>query len=684
MARGEQGAGGRKRGGGGGRGGKQGAKGRGGPWIEAVLSTRPGAIDRPIKRVESGTTVKITGSGFGEDPGRVRVLFDEMEAPPFSIPFSDSSLLVTCPLPEKPTSTLSVRAGKTVSNRVRLDLRRAPGERRAPGAATRELLEAIDESAALTAALARRLAPGLPLGGQLRDGAAQLEALQKASQRSYEVFMMFLPIQAELTFEPLRAIERIDEVITRADLTGLVRRSAARVYGPGSPVAAMGGEGGTSSGFLFEKTAGVGGMELLSRAAESESAGLFGFELPSASQVLDFIGFLLHEYSKALEGAENVVKSIKLSASAGVVIAEGDVTFDVGELISAFAKFIDFISQILTKIGSYLDDTDAKIQGGIDRLEGKADAQGGVIAEIQQRTEKIVTELARQESKLDRTEEKSDRISEDLSRLEEKADRSEEKLDRLEQKADVQGELLGILEAKADRHEEKMDVLEIKADRHEQKLDLQESKADRAEQKLDAVEAKADRQEEKLDKLEEKADKAEEKLDKLEEKADRAEEKADRAEEKLDRLEEKADRAEEKLDREEEKLDRMLPPPPQEASVANQRGAASNVSAIVAAVRGPDNSVYVRAAIDVPRAALDDLSSWTPWVSFGTPTTTVQLVSVSVDLQYEEGSDARVNGLLTARDRLGMIYQRVYRGADHSDLVDPDEWSDWDAFLGQP
>ena len=176
-----------------------------------------------------------------------------------------------------------------------------------------------------------------------------------------------------------------------------------------------------------------------------------------------------------------------------------------------------------------------------------------------------------------------------------------------------------------------------------------------------------------------------EELHDIEDKVDRLEEKDDRQEEKLDRQEEKLDRVEEKLDREEEKLDRfVMPAPPHEGTVAQQRGTHTRLSAAMSALRTGDDRAYLRFAIDVPRAALGDESSWIPWVSFGRPPAAARLVSVSVDVSYEDESDTLISGLLSVRDAAGLVFHRNFEGSGHRGLPDPAEWSEWHEFLRAP
>jgi predicted nucleic acid-binding Zn-ribbon protein len=373
-----------------------------------------------------------------------------------------------------------------------------------------------------------------------------------------------------------------------------------------------------------------------------------------------------------------------------------------------------------------LEEKGDKHEEKLDRLEQKADRGEEKLDQLEQKADRQEEKLDRielkedkQEEKLDRIEEKADRHEEKLDRLEEKADKAEQKLDQieqkadqLEQKADRQESKLDLIEGKADRAEGKLDSLEQKADQHEGKLDRLEQKADRQETKLDALEGKADRGEQKLDRLEQKADSHEEKLDRIDGKADRLEQKADRQEGKLDSLEQKADahetkldrlegkadrqegkldliegkadRQEEKLDRQEEKLDRLVLPVPLEGSIATQQGNGDNLTAVVGATRGIDNAVYLRGAVDIPSAELDEESAWSGWRAFGRPGNALGILEVSLDLEYEEDSNTTLNGLLSVRDQVGNVYHRAFEGRPQDEFLDAGRWTDWQTFLNQP
>jgi len=760
----------------------------GGPLIEAVLGTRPPYADKPIKQAISGTTVRVVGQGFGKKSEKTFVLFDDMRQPVFSVPFSDSELFVTCPLPTEATKTLAVQVGKKVSEPWKFVIHRPARPDGAPGDAIIELFREIDQYVALTAMAARNLGLGTQFAAELSTAADLLDGTRATMQRNVEVLMQFRELQSQFDFEPLRSIERMDESIVTAGLIDRVRDLTDLTYG--------------ATGFI---TTVLGGGAGLGARLVAGAVGFFGGA--SGSTIADIFVFLLKEGVKLLDLVEQVIKVFKPSASAGAGV-EGDVTIDIGEGISAFAKGVDIVAQLIEKLielfgGNSIGDqigrleakaemTDGKIgqvisivrqleekadrtedkldrqEGKLDVAEGKLDRQEGKLDRLEEKSDVAEKKLDVQESKLDRAEGKLDRLKEKsdvaerkldvqegkldrseskldrveeklditeqkLDRQEGKLDRAEGKVDRLEGKADTAEEKLDRHEGKLDRVEGKLDQLEGKADRAEQKLDRQEGKADRAEQKLDRqegkldqleqkadraeqkldrhegkldrleqktdraeqkldraegkldqLEGKSDRAEQKLDRQEGKADRAEQKLDRQEGKLDRLEGKSDRAEEKLDRIEEKLDRIEEKEDRDEMKLDRLAPVTPQEGSVANQRGGGNAVTAAVSAIGRQDNRVYLRGAIAVDRGDLDEPAVFSPWILFDRPASAGPLVTVSLDLQYEDNSDTVINAFLSTRDRAGQVYHRAYDRRDAGQVLDPAAWTQWQDFLGQP
>jgi predicted nucleic acid-binding Zn-ribbon protein len=615
--------------------------------------------------------VRVEGRRFGQRPDRVSVLFDSVEVAPYPAPFSDGALLVTVPLPARQTGRLSVRVGTLASNSVKLAVARPRRQRRTPGAESRALFDAIDHVASLTAAAARaiRVRGGMDpaLAAQLAAAADALDDVRAGFQRAVETWLSWVPLQATATFEPLRTIALQDEMIARAGLTARVREMTRAAFGPGGPVDRV-LVGGTAAMF-------GGRPPVLTRGGTTREG-----EPSIGDQIFDVVGFVLHEISKAVEGVENILKIFipSVEGGGGIVVVEGaiDTNVSIGEGVSSIAKLIDIVAQLF----SYFADNAAadalrqlivNIRADIARVEEKSDRQGITIADLAGQIDLTTRQLGGIEEKADVGAVNIDLLLAAHERLEEKIDRMEVCDIRIEAKLDSAQQETARLEEKADRAADQLEALAIKAEVAQETLDQLTRDVARLEAKIDRVEEKSDRAESKLDRVEPKLDGAEAKLD-------RAEAKLDRAEAKLDRLEAKQDLIEVKLDR----LPVVLPP--EEGTVAAQRGGGSRVTAAVAVVRNRDNVVFLRAAIDVDPSRLDDLAAWSPWVSFGQPVGTVMLTSVSVDLQYADGSNQRLRGLLSARDARGRVYHRDPRGATHAAVIDPAQWSDWQTFLEQP
>jgi hypothetical protein len=256
------------------------------------------------------------------------------------------------------------------------------------------------------------------------------------------------------------------------------------------------------------------------------------------------------------------------------------------------------------------------------------------------------------------------------------------KVDQLERKADAAGQVLDGLVTTAGQQGQKIDRLEAKSDRALFWLEVNHGQLDMLLGNVGQLEGKADALEGKADRLEVKADETQLLVAQLGGKVDRLEGKTDRQELKLDRSERKADQLERKHDRLESKLDNPIPLQPHEASIADQRGGATNVTSAVAAI-GPSGAVFLSAAVDRPRAALPNPASWSPWISFGRPGG-LRPLSVSIDLQYQQGSNNRIDAVLFARVAGGVISQRVFLGPNHDSLLTPSAWSPWRALTGPP
>ena len=332
--------------------------------------------------------MRVIGSGLGDDPGKVRILFDEIEASPFLLPFSSNALLVTCPLPTKSTSFLQIRVGKRLSNRVRFRVIRPVRPRRPLGSATAEFFQSVDHAAALVAALARRTAPATSMKSELMEAAEGLDAGRRIPQRGVELLMQCQELQKGVKSEPPKTIAILDEMVIKARFTNGVDNFIINTFGPGSLISRA--IGGNVADFLFE----------------TGSLGDIGKSLTSIAGPL---GFIMNQFVKSLEASEAFVKMVKPSAQAGAgysIELSGAVTLDPGEGISGIAKGIDRISQIFTYLGNGADRAEliGKFDGikrGIDLLESEADELGLAI-------EKLGQKLGRQEEKLDALEVKAD------------------------------------------------------------------------------------------------------------------------------------------------------------------------------------------------------------------------------------------------------------------------------------
>ena len=538
----------------------------------------------------------------------------------------------------------------------------------------------------------------------------------------------WLPLQANQEFEPLRTIERFDEMISIS---------------------------GTAQHLMAFNAEIVKSMNSLASSVIN-------------SDTLSGLGFILTEGKKLLEGIENYLERYSPSLSAGEIIAV-DVSFNPGKMVSTIASIVDIVAQVISKIAELLKGN--PIEAKLDKMGPQITDCIDKLSKLDKKLEKIETKNDKAEQKLDKLEVKNDRTNESIENLEIKLDKLEVKSDRnseqigiLEVKNDNEAIAIGRLEEKLDKVEikedqsinalekleEKVDKVEIKNDKEEQKLDKLESKADKAEEKLDKIETKNDKIEEKLDKIESKNDKMESKLDKIETKNDKLESKLDKIEikndamegkldkietkndameGKLDKIETKNDKAESKLDaleikndKEEQKLDKLetksdslelkldkieskidyLEPkidkteikldslprffPDSETSIAEEDGGGGNVSALSVANKILDGKIYVKAAKNIIPQNLSDPASWSPdWINFDFPMQArLPIQSVSVDLQYVDNSNDFINGLILVRDSMGKIFNRSYQAKTEFDIDDPTQWTDWKEFLGQP
>ena len=660
------------------------------PKIKQVLALSGPQSGNAVNNAEGGTVLWIRGTNFGEDPALIHVLFGEKSVPVLPILFSNTTLAVQAPVLPSATKTVNVLVGeRSTSEPIEFYLTTGINPEYA-GSAIVDLYNMMDAYAFLLGRAAK-LAPISPARRLLMDVSINyLNGARTSARQSLNMLMQWQQYQPEIKQAPIRTLEFTDNIIRDGNMVQSVISMIDLTTGSAGwlgPVIKKTGIGNFVGGLIDD-------AEDLFNDVTDEIGSIF-------KKASDFI----EEHTKLLDGLENHLKiaTPSLSAEVGVGV---DVSFSSGEAFSGAVRGIDAIGQIFGQDLPEPPDPLEEIKEAINKLEAKADTQGntlsGIKEDLSKQEEKSdrITEHVLQvkehldkleekadiiETKLDRSEEKLDRQEEKLDVIEAKADRQESKLDRLEEKADIQEMKLDKLEGKADRQEGKLDRLEEKTDKQEMKLDKLEGKADRQEEKLDRLEEKADKQEKKLDKLEGKADRQEGKLDKLERKADVQERKLDRQEMKLDRLEKKDDIQEKKLDKLEVKLDRLNRPiPTSESSIASQRGGNDNVSASIAAIKAQDNKVYMKFAINIDQNQLNQPGAYTQWIDFDRPANAARLVAVSIDLQYKDNSNNIINGLLTVRDENGIIYQRSLEEAKHQFLKNPNKWTNWNQFPGQP
>ena len=674
------------------------------PKIEKVLALSGTQSGNAVNNTEGGTVLWIKGANFGEDPTRIHVLFGENSVPVLPILFSGTTLAVQAPILLSATKTLNVLIGKMASSRP-IEFYLTPGiNPEFAGSAIVDLYNMMDAYAFLLGCTAKN-APVSQARRLLMDVSVNyLNGARTSARQSLNMLMQWQQYQPEIKHAPIRTLEFTDNIIRDGSMVQSVISMIDLTTGPAGwlgPVIKKTGIGDFVDGLI------------------DDAEGLFDDVKDEIGSIFKKASDFIEEHTKLLDGLENHLKiaTPSLSAEVGVGV---DVSFSSGEAFSGAVRGIDAIGQIFGQDIPEPPDPLDEIKEAINKLEAKADTQGNTLSgikedlakqeeksdritehvlEVKEHLDKLEEKADIIETKLDRSEEKQDRQEEKLDVLESKADRQESKLDRLEEKADIQEMKLDKLEGKADRQEGKLDRLEEKTDKQEMKLDKLEGKADRQEGKLDRLEGKADKQEKKLDKLEGKADRQEGKLDKLERKADmqerkldrqemkldRLEKKADIQEKKLDKLESKADRQEGKMDRIEAKFDRLnRPVPTSESSIASQRGGNDNISATMAAIKEQDNKVYMKFATNIDQDWLNQPGAYSPWIDFDRPANAPRLVAISIDLQYKDGSNTIINGLLTVRDENGVIYQRSLEEAKHQFLNNPNKWTNWNQFPGQP
>jgi len=492
---------------------------------------------QPLKSRPPGGLLMLVGSGFGRNSTKVVARFGDHTVEVFPPPlFSDTQVLVTTPALDPCTVSLRVAVAGVDSNARRFTIERRPGRRGQPGDSVKRFVSMLDPFIVLISSEIRIADFGRFATKQFQDQLAgdvlearlgllatrhRLETLASVGRE----FAEFLGIKGERDKEFIsrvgvrvaqRSLLQFDEIVDSSQAVPRLEAAMGRIR-----------QGGTTTA---TKT------------------------LEIAAETADLVADLA-------SSAESGAQSFYGSASVGILVAEGDTTFNPAIAIAAGIAAVAQAAAFAAKVAALLSrNADAarqeqeeeefrrKIESKLDKLEQKSDKS-------EEKGDQAERKLDIIESKLDKNETKKDKIEGKLDKVETKLDRMEEKLDKNEIKKDVIESKLDRLEPKVDRVEVKLDKQENKADWAEGKLDRLEGKADWAEGKLDRLEGKADRAEGKLDKLEGKADKAEKKLDKIEPKLDKIEPKLDKIEPKLDKIEPKLDKIEPKLDKIEPKLD---------------------------------------------------------------------------------------------------------------------------------
>ena len=630
-----------------------------------------------IAGVYPGKIILISGSNFSKSPDKISVKFEKKgEEASFVKPLQSlsfpSKLLAIVPMQPSGRVFVSVVSNKQQSNKKGLTIYSLPKNKKPVGTITRDFFNTIGETTFLINSAANLISSKVDAPEILHIASNYLDDLQKGILNTVRVLESWLPLQANQEFEPLRTIERFDEMIS--------------ISGTAQHLMAFNAE-------VVKSTNSIAGSVI-------------------NSDTLSGLGFILTEGKKLLEGIENFLERYSPSLSAGEFVAI-DVSYNPGKMVSTIASIVDIVAQVISKIAELLKGN--PIEAKLDKIGPQITDCIDRLSKLDKKLEKIETKNDKAEQKLDKLEVKNDRANESidnieikLDKLEVKTDRNSEQISILEVKNDNEAIAIGRLEEKLDKVEikedqslnalekleEKVDKVELKNDKEEQKLDKLESKADKAEQKLDKIETKNDKIESKLDKIETKNDKLESKLDKIEIKNDNEEHKLDKLEIKSDSLELKLDKIESKIDYLEPKIDKTeikldsLPRffPDSETSIAEEDGGGGTVSAISVANKILDGKIYVKAAKNIIPQNLNDPASWSQdWVDFGFPALArLPIQSVSVDLQYVDNSNDFVNGMILVRDSMGKIFNRSYQAKTEFDLDNPTQWTVWQEFLGQP
>lgn len=397
--------------------------------IDAVTALTGASAGQSATEVEAGTVLRISGSGFGRNQATVRVRFDGVEVAPFHVPFSTSELVVTAPLPQEQTGTVALRVNKRRSQPVDLVVRRPAALGSAPGPlgqASGELFAALDELATMAAALSKVFSTAL--GGfadralltELAIAADAIDASRANAQRVFELWMLWLPLQADQDFEPLRQIQLMDQLAATGGYADQIRRTTAAAFGDDGPLAPL-IPGGPSQ---LLTAAGSGAA---AETARSEIGGAIERAGSSLGDQLDLAGFVFMEVVKLVEGVENFAKILKPSASAGAGV-EVDASVSIGEVLSGIAKFVNILGQILVKIGALVNAQAAAadaaaLRAQIDlilrhvvELKQSNTAITELIAKLGERIGEIIDRQREQGAEIDAIEGKNDELGRLLGR----------------------------------------------------------------------------------------------------------------------------------------------------------------------------------------------------------------------------------------------------------------------------
>ena len=312
------------------------------PFIRDVMAAHGTRTGKKIKTAVPGDTLIVSGNRFGKNPARVIVLFDDSKVAPHRAGFSDNQFFVTVPLIERSTSTFRVQIGKMVSRRKSLNVRRMRKPRGPAGIETSKFTAALDEYASHTAAFTNVVARSLPFGSELQGIAEMIHGMRKGLQKNLEQLLSWRELQREMSFEPLKTLANMDQIVTAGGFTDRVHAMTAAVYG--------------RSGLVATKVDGSSGVaaihdgrlaKFFEDASISENSSQTDGDSILNSDVRFFLGTasqLIHEHTKELKAIEHYYKTANPSVSveAGVGV---DVSINFGEAISGIAQAIDAIAQ---------------------------------------------------------------------------------------------------------------------------------------------------------------------------------------------------------------------------------------------------------------------------------------------------------------------------------------------------